>query len=77
MLKLSLSALRLHAGRLSDNQRGLQLPELTGWKYKDSLPEIKTDFDDAEWIVAEKTSTNINVKPRFGDGRVLYGCDYG
>ncbi|KAI0687065.1 glycoside hydrolase superfamily [Earliella scabrosa] len=67
-------------GRLAASasvKSGLQLPELTGWKYKDSLPEIRADFDDAEWIVAEKTTTNINVKPRFGDGRVLYGCDYG
>ncbi|RDX44130.1 hypothetical protein OH76DRAFT_1409386 [Lentinus brumalis] len=58
-------------------QDGIDLPELKDWKYADSLPEIKVDFDDSDWVVANKTSTNLNVKPLFGDGRVLYGCDYG
>ena len=53
------------------------LPELKSWKFKDSLPEIQGTFSDAEWIVANHTTTNIPDKPLFGDGRVLYSCDYG
>ncbi len=78
------SSLGLGTGQLkgqvsaSANVRnGVQLPELKGWKYADSLPEIKSDYVDEEWVVANKNTTNINVKPLFGDGRVLYGCDYG
>ncbi|RDX44129.1 hypothetical protein OH76DRAFT_1446217 [Lentinus brumalis] len=55
----------------------VKVPELTGWKYADSLPEVQAGFDDSEWIIANKTRTNIFQKPLFGDGRVLYGCDYG
>ncbi|RPD56740.1 hypothetical protein L226DRAFT_468186 [Lentinus tigrinus ALCF2SS1-7] len=51
----------------------VKVPELTGWKYADSLPEVQPGFDDSEWIVANHTSTNIFQKPVFGDGRVLYG----
>lgn len=67
-------------GQLTESssvKKGVSLPKLTGWKYADSLPEVQSDFDDSDWIVANKTTTNINVKPLFGDGRVLYGCDYG
>lgn len=56
---------------------GLEIPQLTGWKYQDSLPEAKSGFDDAAWTVANHTETNIPYKPYYGDGRVLYGCDYG
>ncbi|TFK90360.1 glycoside hydrolase family 35 protein [Polyporus arcularius HHB13444] len=55
----------------------VKVPELTGWKYADSLPEVQAGFDDSKWIIANKTRTNIFQKPLFGDGRVLYGCDYG
>ncbi|KAK7044841.1 glycoside hydrolase family 35 protein [Favolaschia claudopus] len=57
--------------------KSVSVPELTGWKYMDSFPEIKADFDDSKWIVANHTTTNIPLKPYFGDGRILYGCDYG
>ena len=50
-----------------------EVPELRGWKFADSLPELQPGFDDWEWIVANKTETNIFLKPVFGDGRVLYG----
>ncbi|RDB14620.1 putative beta-galactosidase A [Hypsizygus marmoreus] len=56
---------------------GISVPKLTGWKFKDSLPEIGRTFNDARWVEANKTSTNIPFKPYYGDGRVLYGCDYG
>ncbi|KAM5536286.1 hypothetical protein V8D89_010063 [Ganoderma adspersum] len=55
----------------------VRVPALTGWKFADSLPEIQSGFYDGSWTIANKTTTNIEVQPLFGDGRVLYGCDYG
>ncbi|KAK7017416.1 BetaGal-dom2 domain-containing protein [Favolaschia claudopus] len=55
----------------------VRAPELTGWRYADSLPEIRDGFDDKEWVVADHTETNVPEKMWYGDGRVLYGCDYG
>ncbi|KAJ7483608.1 glycoside hydrolase family 35 protein [Mycena latifolia] len=57
--------------------RTVTVPKLTGWKFKDSLPEIGSTFDDSTWTVANHTTTNIPFKPYYGDGRILYGCDYG
>ncbi|KAL5524693.1 hypothetical protein ACEPAF_9838 [Sanghuangporus sanghuang] len=54
-----------------------RIPELTGWRFADSLPEIHGNFSDEDWIIANHTTTNIPFKPFYGDGRVLYGCDYG
>ncbi|KAK7031967.1 glycoside hydrolase family 35 protein [Favolaschia claudopus] len=54
----------------------ISVPKLTGWKFMDSLPEIQSNFDDSSWTVANHTSTNSPFKPYYGDGRVLYGCDY-
>lgn len=54
----------------------ITIPELTGWRFADSLPEIQADFSDASWTIANHTTTNIPDKPLYGDGRVLYGCDY-
>lgn len=56
---------------------GIEVPELGGWRYKDSLPEIAADYDDSEWTVADHNTTNIPYEPYYGDGRILYGCDYG
>ncbi|KAI0629927.1 glycoside hydrolase superfamily [Trametes polyzona] len=66
-------------GRLevSSKVREIRVPKLRGWKFADSLPEVKDGFDDGDWIVADHRSTNITIGPAFGDGRVLYGCDYG
>ncbi|ESK83683.1 glycoside hydrolase family 35 protein [Moniliophthora roreri MCA 2997] len=55
----------------------ITVPELDGWKYHDSLPEIGDEFDDSQWVVANHTETNVPFKMWYGDGRVLYGCDYG
>ncbi|KAJ7627105.1 glycoside hydrolase family 35 protein [Roridomyces roridus] len=55
----------------------VDVPALEGWRYRDSLPEIMEDFDDAGWVVADRTETNVPEKMWYGDGRVLYGCDYG
>jgi len=63
--------------RSSRNLGGISVPKLGDWKFRDSLPEIGRSFDDSDWVVANKTSTNIPLKPYYGDGRVLYGCDYG
>lgn len=57
--------------------KGISVPKLTGWKFNDSLPEITKGFDDSSWITANHTTTNIPLKPYYGDGRILYGCDYG
>ncbi|KAJ7160386.1 glycoside hydrolase family 35 protein [Mycena filopes] len=56
---------------------GVRVPELAGWRYRDSLPELGAGFDDAAWVVANRTETNVPEKMWYGDGRVLYGCDYG
>ncbi|KAI0671257.1 glycoside hydrolase superfamily [Trametes maxima] len=57
--------------------KGVNIPKLSGWKFADSLPEVQAGFDDSKWITADHTTTNISRKPLFGDGRVLFGCDYG
>ncbi|KAG1721261.1 glycoside hydrolase family 35 protein [Suillus paluster] len=51
-------------------------PALKNWRYANSLPEIRSGFSDANWTLADHTATNIPFKPYYGDGRVLYGCDY-
>jgi hypothetical protein len=53
------------------------VPELEGWRYADSLPEIRAGFDDKSWTMADHRETNAPEKMWYGDGRVLYGCDYG
>ncbi|KAI0684047.1 glycoside hydrolase superfamily [Cytidiella melzeri] len=57
--------------------KDIKIPSLTGWKFQDSLPEVQAGFDDSKWVTADHTTTNITQKPSLGDGRVLYGCDYG
>ncbi|KAI0374491.1 hypothetical protein BV20DRAFT_1033302 [Pilatotrama ljubarskyi] len=49
----------------------VEVPKISGWKFADSLPEVKDGFDDSDWAVADHTSTNITIEPAFGDGRVL------
>jgi hypothetical protein len=56
---------------------GVRIPTLSKWKFRDSLPEVEDGFSDASWTVANHTTTNITNKPFYGDGRILYGCDYG
>jgi Beta-galactosidase, domain 2/Beta-galactosidase, domain 3 len=64
-------------GYLPFSNTNMTVPTLTGWKFSDSLPEVKVTFDDSNWVVANHTTTKIPFKPYYGDGRVLYGCDYG
>ncbi len=49
---------------------------ISAWKYADGLPEISEDYSDEHWVTANKKKTNIPAKPLYGDGVVLYGCDY-
>ncbi|KAF9220869.1 glycoside hydrolase family 35 protein [Gyrodon lividus] len=60
----------------STSVAAIAAPPLIGWKYADSLPEIQANFSDADWTIVNHTTTNIPFKPYYGDGRVLYGCDY-
>jgi len=64
-------------GHLTFSNPNVTAPALTKWKFSDSLPEIQATFDDSSWIIANHTTTNVPFKPYYGDGRVLYGCDYG
>ncbi|KAI0301135.1 glycoside hydrolase superfamily [Multifurca ochricompacta] len=64
-------------GHLIFSNTTITVPALSGWKFSDSLPEIGALFDDSNWVVANHTTTNIPFKPYYGDGRILYGCDYG
>ena len=57
------------------NLVGFEPPSLGPWKYHDSLPEIGREYDDGDWVNATRTST-LAPKPLYGDGTVLYGCDY-
>ena len=42
----------------------MRVPDLTKlrWKYIDSLPEIKPEYDDSEWTIADNTQTNNTVR---------------
>ena len=61
---------------LEGKEGDVVLPALSDWRFANSLPEIQDGFDDRSWTIANKTSTNSPFKPFYGDGRVLYGCDY-
>lgn len=67
------------AGYLSTNltTSSITVPALTGWRYADSLPEVQSNFSDADWVIANHTTTNITPGMLYGDGQVLFGCDYG
>lgn len=55
--------------------RSVSLPPLDSWTSADSLPEAQPDFDDAAWVVCNKTSTLSPVKPYTLP--VLFSSDYG
>ncbi|KAF8580355.1 glycoside hydrolase family 35 protein [Ramaria rubella] len=69
----------IFTGKLSMEitRNSVHVPTLDNWKFADSLPEIQSTFSDAAWITANHTTTNIITPPFYGDGRILYGCDYG
>ncbi|KAJ3987841.1 glycoside hydrolase family 35 protein [Lentinula detonsa] len=70
---------KIRTGKISSTQVFIQVPDLEeiGWKFNNSLPEVQADFDDSDWVVANHTTTNIPFPMYYGDGRILYGCDYG
>jgi hypothetical protein len=67
--------------RLSDNTKGhltatltympttLKMPVLAegSWQYKDSLPEIHSNYDDSEWTDADNLKTNNTVRDDAGN----------
>jgi hypothetical protein len=48
------------------------LPSLSKaqWKCTDSLPEIRTNYDDRDWTVANKNTTTRPLKPYAGQVRI-------
>ncbi|CCM02296.1 uncharacterized protein FIBRA_04385 [Fibroporia radiculosa] len=48
-------------------------PTLTGWRYNNSLPEVLASFSDADWLIANHTTTNIMPGMLYGSGQVLFG----
>ncbi|KIY43874.1 glycoside hydrolase family 35 protein [Fistulina hepatica ATCC 64428] len=73
----SVSSIGGFVGLLETVTSTVVVPVLENWVYHDSLPEILDSFHDSEWVTADHLTTNIPYKPYYGDGRVLYGCDYG
>ncbi|PCH40579.1 glycoside hydrolase family 35 protein [Wolfiporia cocos MD-104 SS10] len=63
--------------QMSVTASSITVPALMGWRYADSLPEVLSNFSDAEWTLADHNTTNISPGMLYGDGRVLFGCDYG
>lgn len=57
----------------------ISLPNLSSlnWKYIDSLPEIKSTYDDSAWTLANKNSTNNSYLNPLLTPTVLNGPDYG
>lgn len=66
----------IHTGHLSfdDYTSLIKVPKLTDWRFADSLPEIRPDFSDDDWVIADHTTTNLSALPLYGDGRVLYSA---
>ena len=55
------------------------LPDLKSakWKSADSLPEIASDFNDDDWVVAIKNTTVRSSQPFFSGKTVVYADEYG
>jgi hypothetical protein len=56
-------------------QRTIDLPALTVFKTANSLPEASPDYDDSNWILANKNTTMSPVKPITLP--ILFSSDYG
>ncbi|KAF5328925.1 hypothetical protein D9758_016826 [Tetrapyrgos nigripes] len=54
----------------------LSVPELTGWKYADGLPEVKKGYDDSKWVLADKENSTNPFFKYYGK-YYLYACEYG
>ncbi|PYH42544.1 glycoside hydrolase family 35 protein [Aspergillus saccharolyticus JOP 1030-1] len=62
-------------GSISGPSSTISLPALSGWKVRNSLPELESDYDDSNWTVCNKTTTLSPVQP--STLPVLYASDYG
>lgn len=47
------------------------------WKYADSLPEIRSGYDDRQWTLADHISTNDTQSRNLTTPTSLYASDYG
>ncbi|KAF7585722.1 hypothetical protein BBP40_010239 [Aspergillus hancockii] len=56
----------------------ISLPDLKSldWKYLDTLPELKSSYDDSAWVSADLKSTK-NTKRPLDTPTSLYSSDYG
>lgn len=54
-------------GTVSVSKVEFEVPILENWKMKDSLPEIRRDFDDSDWIQAKEGALNNPYPPLYGD----------
>ena len=75
-------SLRATAPGPCEKARDYKVPSLKSltWRYADSLPEIKPNFDDSKWTIADKTSTPndyFNSSVVNTEGRVLFAESYG
>lgn len=57
------------AFRLDFEAPSIKISDFGAWKYKDTLPEIRKDYDDEDWIVANRTGTTNPWKPHVGKVR--------
>ncbi|MGH3545186.1 MAG: glycoside hydrolase family 35 protein, partial [Mycobacteriales bacterium] len=74
-LRHTATSSKSHTVRL-DGPRPVTLPKLTDWRQKSENPEARPEFDDSDWTVADKHSTNNPTKPPAGSP-VLYADEYG
>ncbi|KAI8066617.1 glycoside hydrolase superfamily [Gongronella butleri] len=51
------------------------VPKLNGWTVGHEAPEATAEFDDSDWVVANKTKTFNSIQPPAGQN-VLYADDY-
>lgn len=65
----------LTAQLIGVQDRKLVIPNLSGWRVADSLPEAARNYNDSAWVVCNKTTTLAPVKPL--SLPVLYSSDYG
>lgn len=63
------------SGKVSGPKKA-QVPKLQKWTFARESPETLTNFDDSQWKVADKQTTN-NPLPQPAGQSVLYASDYG
>ncbi|KAF9445456.1 glycoside hydrolase family 35 protein [Macrolepiota fuliginosa MF-IS2] len=62
----------------SDGLNEVRVPSMADveWSCADSLPELAADYDDSDWVLANKTTTKRPQQP-FSGKYVLYSSEYG